>query len=154
MSIIALLTFIGFRLTTKSSFHELQEARLVCAFIATQATRAIAHQKEMAIVINPTANTFNANGRLLKLEYLSCGSAPFAYGPPSQPSNPIVNPTTFENNTILCKPDGTINHGSLYLVNADQSIVYAVTIPVLSTASIRLYSCSAALNWQLRSIEW
>lgn len=60
-------------------------------------------------------------------------------GPPSRPIHLIEEPITWPQRTLTCYPDGTISAGTLYITNAKQTYLYALTCDASQVSHIRRY---------------
>lgn len=62
-----------------------------------------------------------------------------AKGPPSAPYAFISKPITFVENKILFYPDGIISAGTVYLVSADKTHLYALSNGISAVSYLRKY---------------
>lgn len=88
-------------------------------------------QEKQTFKSDTFTHTFPSNMRF--------GTLPGIQGPPSAPLKQISKPITFEQNRVIFYPDGTIQSGTLYLVDTATQTQYALTIPVGHVRYIKLY---------------
>ena len=97
-------------------------------------------QTEQRLLIDPVAGTYSCGPYAYTLASGVCFNyMPSCYGPPSKPTNPISKPITFQHNTIIFFPDGTISSGTLYVTDADKKYMYALTAPINHISFLRIY---------------
>ena len=60
-------------------------------------------------------------------------------GPPSSPINLIHTAITFPGKKVTCFPDGTIQAGTVYLVDDQKCTMYALTCGVSAVSFLRKY---------------
>ena len=62
-----------------------------------------------------------------------------AKGPPSDPTKLINFPITFDGGDVVFYPDGKIRPGAVYLIDEQEQVCYALTVPIAHTSSIYKY---------------
>jgi prepilin-type N-terminal cleavage/methylation domain-containing protein len=60
-------------------------------------------------------------------------------GPPSEPTHRITSAVTFVHDRIVFYPDGIISSGAVYLCDARQKVVYALSNAVSQVSYLRRY---------------
>lgn len=75
------------------------------------------------------------------------GVLPGIQGPPSRPQSAIVDPIHFVGHRITCYPDGTIQAGTIYVIDDDALYQYAITSGASSVSLLRKYRYDG--SWQL-----
>lgn len=138
--IIVSLTIISSYSTLWNQLHAraaLETARTTLLY-AQQHARTCNHevvveidQKNRAFKSNTFIHTFPSN--------IIFGTLSGIKGPPSAPFKQINKPITFEQNHVIFYPDGTIQSGTLYLVDTTTQTQYALTIPIGHVRYIKLY---------------
>ncbi len=116
---------------------EVQKLYHVCCH--AQRMAQVTH-KQQTLTINTATNKYSANNTQESLAAcVSYGYLAGALGPPSAPTHPITQKSTFSNNQIIFYPDGIISSGTIYLVDADRTTMYALTSGVAQVSFLRLY---------------
>lgn len=67
------------------------------------------------------------------------GASPECKGPPSAPEKPITDAITFEKKRAMCYPDGTIQSGTVYMLDTKNNISYAITVPIGHVTYLKRY---------------
>lgn len=68
------------------------------------------------------------------------GFLPGTLGPPSQPTSAITSPITFDNKQITFYPDGTMQAGTIYLIDRSKRTMGALTASVGHVSYLRKYA--------------
>jgi hypothetical protein len=151
--LIAFCAGIGYQFTQRTYNRAPIELKMLCALIAQTSMYAIHHQVDGGINLDKVSNTFITRHESFKLESLSYGYHPQLYGPPTDPRKPLTHFNSFVSDRITCTTDGSISHGTIYLLDKSNN-QYAITIPIVPFGSLRIYKAYAAKKWELLSIEW
>ena len=109
--------------------------------------QAMALRRTLHIQCNSSTNTYASVHQQYHLRKAIFNYLPGTMGPPSNPVYPITQPITFAQDTITFYPDGTMNAGTIYITDQDQTSMYALTIGVTEFPFIRTYLY--ANQWQL-----
>lgn len=96
---------------------------------------------------SPKEMIFDANNHRYRLDgqwhdlpaLLKFGFLPQAKGPPSKPTTLLHSAITFPDNKVICFPDGTIQSGTVYLINDSRRCMYALTSGVSAVSFLRKY---------------
>lgn len=124
---------------------ELQKLASICTYLQQ---RAIATGQPQIIQFDQTTHSYAYAGKHETLaDGVLFGVLPSALGPPSHPTKMIAEPITYKNNTVQFLPDGTIESGAVYLVDAKKRSMVAFTTPIGDVSHVRLYSY--ANGWKL-----
>jgi prepilin-type N-terminal cleavage/methylation domain-containing protein len=116
---------------------ELYFLKLFCQRVRSD---AITHGVGRTIEIDPVANNYHAHGMQVQLPAQVCfGVVPGAFGPPSSPTQSIVQPVTFKDHKIVCNADGSMSSGIVYLTDKEHSLGYALSNGVGAASYLRLY---------------
>lgn len=75
------------------------------------------------------------------------GWLPDVKGPPAHPRAGLTSACTFDNAMIVFHPDGVISSGTVYLVDAKKTVLYALSSGVGHVSFLRKYRY--AKGWQL-----
>lgn len=104
--------------------------------------------QQTAIVCNQQREMlFDSEGHRYKIDdvwhalpqTIRFGFLPESKGPPSNPSQFIHNSITFPGKKVVCFPDGTIQAGTIYLIDDQKQHMYAVTSGVSAVSFLRKY---------------
>jgi type II secretory pathway pseudopilin PulG len=100
------------------------------------------------VVLDIAKNQYMCNGRVHRFASgVSFGtSSARVKGPPSSPSQEITVPSTFNNNRIVCFPEGIIEAGTIYMTDSDGRSLYALTSGVAPYSYLRKYRYAG--TWQ------
>lgn len=102
--------------------------------------KAMMNGKPVIIQCSSAGNSYSCEQSMHQLTNGVCfGTVTEAKGPPSAPTKPITNPITFERESITFTPDGMMQSGALYLVDAKKQVMYAVTNGVSAVSFLRIY---------------
>lgn len=114
------------------NWHELQQ-------------RAMARGKQEDMLLDEDQHRYYVNGQWHDLpSVIRFGFLPNAKGPPSSPTTPLRSAITFPNKKISCFPDGTIQAGTVYLVDEGKRYMYALTSGVSAVSFLRKYRYDGA----------
>lgn len=117
---------------------------------------ACMYMQRLAQMTNSTQRlTFNSSDQSYsfadKKEFLSkqirFGVLPGSKGPPSSPKNSLHNPITFENQCITFMPHGMMQSGTVYMIDAQKTIMYALSSPIADFSYLRIYRYDG--SWSL-----
>jgi hypothetical protein len=101
---------------------------------------AMARNKEQVMLLDETGNRYQCDGVWYDLpSTIRFGFLPESKGPPSTPTTPIRSAITFPGKKVSCFPDGTIQAGTVYLVDDKKSSMYALTSGVSAVSFLRKY---------------
>ncbi len=102
--------------------------------------RACVMQTEQKLTFDERTSSYFSDNYKQTLPFgIQFGSVPNCYGPPSHPQTRINKGITFKNNTVVFSPDGSISAGTLYLVDAEKKLTYAITSPISHISFLRIY---------------
>lgn len=92
------------------------------------------------MLLDETGNRYHCDGVWYNLPAtIRFGFLPESKGPPSTPTRPIRSAITFPGKKVSCFPDGTIQAGTVYLVDDKKSSMYALTSGVSAVSFLRKY---------------
>ncbi len=101
---------------------------------------AIATQQDQKIEFDTDRQVYYCNKQQVSLPHgVTFGVIPGVLGPPSSPQELITKPITFLNNTIIFRAQGTMQAGTVYLIDRNKKYLYALTTPVSHISYIRRY---------------
>lgn len=101
---------------------------------------AIATQKNQTIEFDVVKNTYFCNQQAIPLaQGIAFGTIAGVYGPPASPNALVNKPITFPNNKITFYAQGTMQAGTVYLVDRSKNYLYALTTPVSHISYVRRY---------------
>lgn len=110
--------------------------------------RAMMTGHEQKVVLELDAGAYSCGiQRVILPKEVMFGWLPDVKGPPAHPRAPLAAASTFAGNTMVFKPDGVVSAGSVYLVNAKNTVLYALSSGVGSVSFLRKYRY--AKGWQL-----
>lgn len=96
--------------------------------------------QDQPIIINTERNSLEGAGRIHRLgRGVQFGILPGVKGPPAQPTAAITQPVTFQGGRIMCYAQGTVQAGTLYIVDERGTCLYAVSCPVGPVTYLRTY---------------
>jgi hypothetical protein len=103
--------------------------------------KACATQTEQKLIFDERTSTYYAVDSFKETlpAGIQFGFLNNVYGPPSSPKTLIHKGITFNNNTVMFSPDGSISSGTLYLIDAEKNILYALTAPISHISFLRIY---------------
>lgn len=127
------------RVTARSELHSL---RATCHYLQRCAR---VHDEPCNLRIDTQAGTY----RFLHREHtlgkgFELGFLPGVKGPPSSPTSLITSAVTYPNNTITFHPDGSMSAGTIYFVDRNKTMMFALTSPVAHVSYLRLYEYDGA----------
>ena len=106
---------------------------------------AIATQQDQTIEFDVIKNCYSCNNQIIPLACgISFGTKPGVFGPPASPHALITKPITFANNKITFYTTGTMQAGTVYLVDQSKNYIYALTTPVSHISYVRRYKYEGA----------
>jgi len=146
IALIAMLTGIGSStLTDTATRLELDKLYALCHYAQRY---AMASNQMRTITFNLPANSYRFREREEKLlSNVQFGFIQGAQGPPAQPTSALTKPITFVDEHITFYPDGIIQAGTVYLVNKNKTIMYALSNAVSPVSHLRKYAYDGA--WRL-----
>jgi Tfp pilus assembly protein FimT len=101
---------------------------------------ALATNKAQTILVDIATHTYSWGSRKESLpRTIRFGFIPGTQGPPSNPTTILHTPITFAGNKITFYPDGIIQAGTLYLVDEQETIMYALSNAVSQFSYLRMY---------------
>lgn len=110
---------------------------------------AMLHGQEFKIMCDEHNHALYIEGREQKFPtHIKFGFLPTGCGSPGSMQESLTKAITFKNNTIHFYPDGTISSGTLYITDARQKAMYALTSPVGSISYLKKYKYENA-RWKL-----
>lgn len=110
--------------------------------------RAMMTGQEQKVVLELSANAYTCGKQRVTLpKGVTFGWLPEAKGPPANPRAPLTAASTFAGHTIVFKPDGVVAAGSVYLIDAKRTVLYALSSGVGSVSFLRKYRY--AKGWHL-----
>lgn len=116
-----------------------QAQKIKTLFLLLQ-QKALVMREEIRLVCDVTNRTLSTSTHKEELaQGVFFGYLQSVMGPPSKPNQLLHNPITFANNTAIFYPDGTISSGTIYLIDAQKSCMYAITCPSGQVGFIRIY---------------
>jgi len=102
--------------------------------------RACVTQREQKLVFDERTGSYVCDTYKQTLPFgIQFGCIAHSYGPPSNPQTLIKKGITFKNNTVVFSPDGSISAGTVYLVDAQKKLMYALTSPISHISFLRMY---------------
>ena len=102
--------------------------------------QAMARQRQEDMLLDEAKNRYYMSGQWQELPPgIRFGFLPNTKGPPSAPTTVLQSAITFPGKKVSCYPDGTIQAGTVYLVNDKKSCMYALTSGVSAVSFLRKY---------------
>lgn len=109
---------------------------------------ALVSNQEQSITFDKQTNSYSYQQTTHQLPHqLHFGCVPGAMGPPSTPTKPITSAITFINDCITVYPHGIIGSGTIYLTDASNQSMYALSCAVSTVSHLRVYRYDGA--WHL-----
>jgi Tfp pilus assembly protein FimT len=151
VSIIVILLFISLpKLSFVNRFVLQNETEKLFSVFSFLQQRAIASNREQLLFFDINHNAYSYAGKSDKKivyalpDVIKFGFLQDVQGPPSKPSKKINTAITFKKDksdtrVVQFFSDGTISSGTIYLVDNNQTYLYAVTIAVSQVSFMRLY---------------
>lgn len=147
IAFLCMLSIGGLRFSNHQAVST--QARALCMSCRYLQQRALAAQQEQSMTFDPAGAYRLSTGEVYELvRGVQFGSISGALGPPAEPRVAITNPITFVGNKITFYPTGIIQPGTVYLVDRQQQILYAVTVAVSGVSCPRVYRYERG-RWQL-----
>lgn len=101
---------------------------------------ARAQNKQITLTFNETDNSYISDIENHKLSrQVKFGILSDVLGPPSAPHKRLTTAITFPDKKITINPNGSMQAGTIYLIDVPQKFLYAVTVPIAGVAYIRIY---------------
>lgn len=102
---------------------------------------ALAYNRTECIEFDLHANTYRWAGSVRQLPRgIRFGYLPATKGPPANPTTLLHKPITFAGDHITCYPDGIIQSGTVYLVDDNATMMYAISNAVSAVSYLRIYA--------------
>lgn len=150
----ALIAFLA--LLSLSSLHLIKHQsvaadaytlRAACWYLQLHARTT---QREQSLVFDEAGLRYiSSTGDVHRLAHgVLFGVLPGVLGPPADPRALLTRAITFMNNKIIFYPTGAVQPGSVYLVDKNQQVLYAVTVAVAGASYFRIYKYDQT-RWQL-----
>ena len=121
---------------------ELEKLYTTCIYLRA---KAVTDNKELMLHFDQTKQNYSygtVTEHLPKL--VQFGSLKGAEGPPSTANLPINSPITFVQQRIIFYPTGIIQSGTIYLVDRNKTVMYALSNPVSHVSFLRRYRYDGA----------
>ena len=152
MVVITIIGLIAVMVRINTSFFTARIVRAQLELLASvcQYARqsALATNTTEIIMFDTQTHSYRWRDRVEKLPLgLRFGVIPGVKGPPSNPTTTLSNPITFSGSRITFYPDGIIQSGTVYMVDAHNSIMYALSNAVAQISYLRMYRYDGA--WKL-----
>ncbi len=152
MVVIALIALIaGISISSSHYLHktlvrtELDLLYTTCFYLRNA---AIAANKEISLVFDEAEHSYLFEDEVHRLPTaVRFGFLPEAKGPPSSANTHLQSAITFTNKKITFYPDGIISSGTVYLVDANRSSLYALSNGIAQFSLLRKYRYDGV--WQL-----
>lgn len=142
---IACFAFVHMRFLTRGYVRAETEALYQMCLYAQR--RAMSSGKTCTVVLDIAKHSYSCNDHVCELaKGVRFGVLPNVKGPPSAPQQVLTGVSTFKNNCIHCSPAGTIDAGTVYLIDADRQSLYALTSGVAPYSYLRTYRYAS--KWQ------
>ena len=101
---------------------------------------AMARNAQQEMILDEAQHRYQLEGVWHDLPTtLRFGFLPESKGPPSNPTTPIRSAITFVQKKVICFPDGTIQAGTVYLIDDKKQSMYALTSGVSAVSFLRKY---------------
>jgi len=152
MVVIALIALIaGISIASSRYMHKTlvrTELDLLCTTCFYLRNAAIAANKEISLVFDEAENRYFFEDEVHQLPAaVRFGFLPEAKGPPSSADTHLQSAITFANKRITFYSDGIISSGTVYLIDAHRSSLYALSNGIAQFSLLRKYHYDGA--WQL-----
>ncbi len=142
--VLALITLIaGLGLCNLRSFYglmvraDIEKLYTVCMYLQQ---KALSSQTKQVLRFDVGRKSYAYDDGTQQLNSRVCyGFIPGVQGPPSSPHAPIGKQLSFENDHIIFYADGTIQAGTVYLVDVNKKSLYALTSGVGHISFLRKY---------------
>ncbi len=124
---------------------EIDKLSMVCKCM--QST-ALTTNKKQELHIDLVRNVYTWAGQREKLsEGIEFGVLPDVKGPPSAPRVNIDSPVTFDKQCITASAHGIMNAGTVYIIDQQKTVMYALSSSVAQSSYIRKYAFQG--SWHL-----
>jgi Tfp pilus assembly protein FimT len=131
-----------FNRTTMRS--EIRKLHTICHYLRQS---AIMENKPYTLTFNTQQHTYTYKNTQEQLPpSVRFDAIKTIKGPPSAPTHPITSAITFPNQCITFHPNGTMQSGTVYLTDKQQTYMCALTSPVSHVSFLRIYEHNGA--WQ------
>lgn len=101
---------------------------------------AMAQSRQQEMFFDEIDNRYKIDGIWHELpSTIRFGFLPESKGPPSHPTMPIRSAVTFPGKKVTCFTDGTIQAGTVYLIDDQKQSMYALTSGVSAVSFLRKY---------------
>lgn len=101
---------------------------------------AMARNKTQEMMLDEEGHRYQLDGMWYALpSTIRFGFLPESKGPPANPTSLIRSAITFPHKKVTCFPDGTIQAGTVYLVDEKKRCMYALTSGVSAVSFLRKY---------------
>ena len=140
-AIFACMILMGMHVyTIYESILVKSEALVLKTALYSAAQRAMLSNNPLSIYFDTIRNGYVTEGIFRPLANgVIFGASASAYGPPSAPERPIIDPITFVKHTAVCAVDGTMQPGTIYITDDKRQCTYALTVPIGNYSYLRLY---------------
>jgi hypothetical protein len=106
----------------------------------TLSQKAQLSKQNITLTFNLDKNSYSYQNHSETLpSFLIFGYPPGSKGPPSSPQSLITHPITFTHNQIIFYKDGTIQSGTIYITNAQRTLLFALSSPIAQISYLRRY---------------
>lgn len=113
--------------------------KLHAAAVYASRCAAVSNQ-ECVLKFDAKSNSYTVQGHTEKLaKGIIFGFLPAAQGPPSAPHNAIKSPITYQSEQITFYPSGIMGAGTVYLVDEQKTMMYALSSPISQFSFMRKY---------------
>lgn len=145
VSMIALFAFVQMRFLTRGYVRAEVEALYQMCLYAQR--RAMSSGHVCTVTLDLAKHAYMCDEHTCELsKNVRFGILPHVKGPPSAPQESLTSTSTFKNNRINCSPEGTIDAGTVYLIDVEKKSLYALTSGVAPYSYVRTYRYAG--NWQ------
>lgn len=152
ISIITISFTAVYSLRRTSRISAELELQTIATFLLTEHEKVFGSGQDQTLVLSEGAPHIKAPHSSYSFKTLAWCCDKAIIGPPSEPTHTITDPISFPSHRITLFSEGNATGGALYLIHRPSQTVYAVTIPVLSFVTVRIYQWLPTNSWQLRSI--
>lgn len=117
---------------------ELEKLHSLCNYVYHI---ALMTHKEQAITFDEKNHEYRWAHQHVRLgRGIEFGVVPGMQGPPSSPTKRVDNAITFKGKTLRINADGSMQPGTVYLRDAQQTYQYALTVPIADYSYVRTYN--------------
>ena len=151
VSLFSLITMLGMMqlsfLDDTIAHAEIDKLAGVCSYLQQ---KAIATNSEQHLVCDEQKNEYRLDSVHETLSRrVAFGFLPNVLGSPGSPSRSIEKAITFPDSSIHFYPTGTISSGTVYLIDKNKKIMYALSNAISQVSYLRLYRYDG--RWKLLS---